>query len=124
MYLFGMIQNGPRGLHILDEDVDDIQGYGIDWEDYDDDRIFEHHNRANIADNQGDNPFSATTHRPAAETLTRVDVIPPGCPLTFAQIEFLDSQLQLLPYFDSESMDMRRLLWISALNICDYLLSQ
>jgi len=32
--LFGMIQNGPRGLHILDEDVDDIQGYGIDWEDY------------------------------------------------------------------------------------------
>jgi len=33
----------PSWLHILDEDVDDIQGYGIDWEDYDDDRIFEHH---------------------------------------------------------------------------------
>lgn len=123
MYFFGMIQNGPRGLHMADEELDDIQGYGIDWEDYDDDRIFNHHNHANIPDNQGDNPFSTTTHRPSAETLTRVDVVPPGCPLTADQIVFLDSQLELLPYFDDQGMDMRRLLWISALNICDYLLS-
>jgi hypothetical protein len=124
MYFFGMIQNGPRGLHISDEEVDDIQAYGIDWEDYDDDGILNHHNHANIPDNQGDNPFSITTHRPSADTLTRVDVIPPGCPLTADQIGFLDSQLALLPYFDDQNMDMRRLVWISGLNICDYILSQ
>jgi hypothetical protein len=123
MYLFGMIQNGPRGIHIDDEEVDDIEAYGIDWEDYDDDRILNHHNQGNPVDNQGDNPFSADSHRPAAENMSRVDVVEPGCPLTADQLQYLDSQLETLPYIHDRSMEMRRLIWISALNICDYLLT-
>lgn len=124
MYFFGMIQNGPRGLHFSDEDVEDIQSYGIDWEDYDDDRILNHHNHANPADNQSDNPFAAGSHRPTADHITRVNVVEPGCPLTVEQLEYLNSQLDVLPYIDDHSMDSRRLIWISGLNICEYLLAQ
>lgn len=123
MYLFGMIQNGPRGIHVSDEDVEDIQAYGIDWDDYDDDHILNHHDQANGSDNQGDNPFSAHTHRPAAEQMSRVDVVEPGCPLTAEQLLYLNSQLDSLPYINDGSMEMRRLVWVSALNICDYILT-
>jgi len=124
MYFFGMIQNGPRGLDFSDEEVQDIQSYGIDWEDYDDDRILNHHNHANPADNQGDNPFAAGSHRPNADNITRVNVLEPGCPLILEQLEYLNSELEALPYINDHSMESRRLIWISGLNICEYLLAQ
>jgi hypothetical protein len=117
MFFFGMIQNGPRGIHPSDEEIEDIGSYGIDWEDYDDDNILEHHQQANRFDNPGDNPFMS--NRP--ERMTRVDVDEPGCPLTEDQIIYLNSELNSLPYIHARDMNTYRLIWISALRICEHM---
>jgi hypothetical protein len=118
MFLFGMIQNGSRGLDILnesiDEDVEDIESYGIDWEAFDDRHIRAHHGNSNPADAADDNPF--LTRRP--EKLSDVEVIEPNCPLSPEQRQFLDVELQLLPFIDSRSMELRRLVWVNALAMC------
>lgn len=118
MFFFGMIQNGPRGIYPVDDDIiGDIDSYGIDWEDYDDDDILEHHREANHNDNPGDNPFMS--NRP--ERMTRVDVDEPGCPLTEEQIIYLNLQLNSLPYIHTRNMDSYRLIWISALHVCEHM---
>lgn len=117
MFFFGMIQNGPRGIHPSDEEIEDIGSYGIDWEDYDYDNILEHHQQANRFDNPGDNPFMS--NRP--ERMTRVDVDEPGCPLTEDQIIYLNSELNSLPYIHARDMNTYRLIWISALRICEHM---
>jgi hypothetical protein len=120
MFFFGMIQNGPRGIQSIDdESVNDIQSYGIDWEDYDDDSILDHHRQANQDDNPDDNPF--ISNRP--ERMTQVNVDEPRCPFTEEQIIFLNSELNSLPYIHSRSMDSYRLVWISALQICEHIFS-
>lgn len=118
MFFFGMIQNGPRGIHPADDDeIEDFGSYGIDWEDYDDDHILEHHRQANHNDNPGDNPFMSNQ----PERMTRVDVDEPGCPLTEEQIIYLNSQLNSLPYIHTRNMDSYKLIWISALRICEHM---
>ena len=63
MFFFGMIQNGPRGIHPADdEDLENVDSYGIHWDDYDIDQILDHHRQANIDDNPNQNPF--VSHRP------------------------------------------------------------
>jgi hypothetical protein len=120
MFFFGMIQNGPRGIHPADDDeIEDMQSYGIDWEDFDDDDILEHHRQANQTDNPDDNPFMP--HRP--ERLTRIDVTEPGCPFTEDQIIYLNSELNALPYIHSRTMDSYRLIWISGLRISEHIFS-
>jgi hypothetical protein len=63
MFFFGMIQNGARGYEPTllsgDNDVDDIQEYRIDWEDYDNDDIQNYHNNTNTtdSDDHAQNPF-------------------------------------------------------------------
>ena len=57
MFYFGMIQNGPRGIHPTDdEDIDNVYFYGIDWEDYDNDQILKHHCQSNLEDYPNENP--------------------------------------------------------------------
>jgi hypothetical protein len=119
MFFFGMIQNGPRGLHPMDDNINDVQSYGIDWDDYDNDNILEHHREANLTDNPEDNPF--ISNRP--ERMTQVSVDEPGCPLTEAQIIYLDSELNSLPYIHSHNMESYRLVWISAIHICEHIFS-
>jgi len=99
MFFFGMLQNGPQGVQLLDDEepVEDIQSYGIDWEDYNNDNILNHHRHANHDDNPDDNPFMS--HR--LERMTQVDVDEPGCPLMEEQITFLNLELNRLPYMHS-----------------------
>jgi hypothetical protein len=118
MFVFGMIEEGPRGLLNLkepvDESVDDLSSYGVDWDAIDNRRIIEHHNQQNGLDILGRNPF--VTHRP--DRLVEVLVPEANCPLTPNELHWLDEQLGALPYFQNESMDARRLLWVAALDIC------
>jgi hypothetical protein len=98
MYMFGMIQNGPQGMDFDDEHINNIQSYGIDWEDYDDDRILNHHNQFNDGDDHDLNSFTTINHRPLTEQMSHVDIVEPDCPLTSQQVQYLDSQLDMLPY--------------------------
>jgi hypothetical protein len=123
MFFFGMIQNGPRGIHHLDDDVRDIPNYGIDWDDYDNDNILDHHYEANHADDSDDGPGDNPFMRNQPERMMEVNVDEPGCPLTEAQVIYLNSELNSLPYIHSRHMESYRLVWISAIRICEHIFS-
>jgi hypothetical protein len=119
MFLFGMVEDGPRGLPVfkepIDEDVEDIASYGVDWDDINNPRIIAHHDIHNNDDNTGHhNPF--VTHQPERPTVVLLPEA--NCPFTPEQLRFLDNQLEALPYFLNGSMDSRRLLWVTALDTC------
>lgn len=121
MFIFGMIEEGPRGLSYLkepvDEELDDFSSYGVDWTEIDNSRILNHHdeqNRPDAAAGVSSNPF--LTHQP--EHPTEIIVPEANCPLTAEQLNYLEGQLSTLPYFGDESMDARRLLWVTALELC------
>ena len=83
-----MIQNGPRGIHPADDkDLEDVDSYGINWEDYDNNQILDHHHQANLEHNPNQNLF--ISHQP--KRMTHVDIDEPGCPLTEEQIIYLNS---------------------------------
>ncbi|KAG6894990.1 hypothetical protein C0992_003632, partial [Termitomyces sp. T32_za158] len=57
MFVYGMQENGVRGLHI-DETIDgDLEGFGIDWNDVDNPQIRNHHNAHNANNGDAANPF-------------------------------------------------------------------
>jgi hypothetical protein len=68
MFLFGMVEDGPRGLPMfkepIDEYMEDFSSYGVDWEDIDNPHIVGHHNIHNAPDISGHNPF-LNLHTPA-----------------------------------------------------------
>lgn len=120
MFVFGMMENGMRGLgrHEV-EDIqlpqEQIQEYGIDWAAHDEPAIQHHHDAHNRADELAHNPF--LTHQP--QHLSHVQVDAPDCPFASdEEVAALDNQLRQLPYYDAHDMASRRLLWISALDIC------
>ena len=48
MFFFRMLQHGMHGIDVAQfpdklDNIDDIQGYGVDWEAFDEDNIREHH---------------------------------------------------------------------------------
>ena len=122
MFFFGMIQNGMRGLPGIqepaDEPIEDIDSYGIDWEVYDDPHLLAHHNEQNrqeAIDALDPNPFRK--HLP--HHLSHVEVEEAPSPFTDLELDIFDHELQQLPFYESNSMDSRRLLWRSALEICE-----
>lgn len=131
MFFFGQIQNGIRGLrapgHPVDGDLNaddhiigDVQAYGIDWEEFEDRQINEHHVAANPSDDLGhENPFLAYKAHP--HHLSHVEVEEVLAPLNEAQIQTLQTRLEELPYFASQRMEDRRQIWIKALHICEHL---
>lgn len=127
MFVFGMIQNGVRGFDTLNPDgdndiVEDLDAYGIDWDDYDEHAILAHHTAENRPDvDVSDlNPFKS--HYP--HHLSHVEVEEAHGSLNPQQLHYLQLQLEQLPHFQSNSMDSRRLVWIQALAICDRMFEQ
>ena len=124
MFYFGMLENGVQGFREFneptDEQLDDPASYGIDWEDVDNARILHHHQQENVPYVIGDdNPF--ITHRLHEDRLAHVIVPEAGCPLSADQLHFLNTQLDAHPEVLSRSMHSRRLLWITALNLCAHM---
>jgi len=85
----------------VDEYVDDIASYGVDWVDIDNPHIVGHHNEHNAADISGQDAF--VTYQPEHPTVVLVPEA--NCPLISEQLYWLDSQVEALPYFHSGSMD-------------------
>ena len=124
MFLFGMIGNGLRGLSSdIEEDaaiINDLESYGIDWDDYDDPRVLAHHHESNPHDDTQDaeNPFVA--HHPRHFSHVEVEEFP--SPPTDEETDILDAELQHLPFSASALMEDRRLVWVYALQRCQELL--
>jgi hypothetical protein len=131
MYVYGMVNNGTRGIQVAPEDPADITddplagetdanyaGYGIDWDDLDIQRIQDHHNQSNVEEGDPINPF--LTNQP--DRLSHVEVREPRCPFEHHQVQSLDTQLDTLPHRHHTDMQSRRLLWIDSLHIASGML--
>ncbi|KAJ7573350.1 hypothetical protein C8J56DRAFT_804889 [Mycena floridula] len=123
MFLFSMVQDGPRGLDRLyvenpvDDVVEDPAAYGIDWEVADHPQLMNHLLEHNPQDWDEQNPFA---HGPA--TQSHVECEPPTCPLTPAEVALLDLALvHRIHDLASRDMRIRRLVWSEAFTICNHL---
>ncbi|KAF8134033.1 hypothetical protein K438DRAFT_1911734 [Mycena galopus ATCC 62051] len=123
LFFFGMIENDLRGFNGPDaseddDDLDDVDAYGIDWEELHDADIMAHHAEQNadqeLSPDDLDNPFSNDgPHR-----LSHVEVSEPLFPLTLEQVAQLDAHLALNLHSQSRNMNSRRSVWIDALAFC------
>lgn len=121
MYLFSLLQDGPRGLHHLQPpppaedplDPEDIPTYGIDWADADNPRYMNHLRQYNPDDTAPDNVFAS-----APVSLSHISVETPNSPLSLLQIAALDDALSRRVDLSSRNMDVRRLVWVEALRLC------
>ena len=123
MHLKREQDNVPRDMFILgmrrhveddtigrqEEDVQDMEDYGIDWEAADDKQL------VCQLQEQAENPFDGY----ALDTLNEVPCKPPECPLTRDQVNALDSML--VTQFNmsiARDMDVYMSIWIQALTWC------
>ncbi|KAJ6617830.1 hypothetical protein B0H10DRAFT_1796482 [Mycena sp. CBHHK59/15] len=117
MFLFSMLQDGPRGLERVvepvDEVVEEISTYGIDWDVADDSTLMSHLLHENPQDWSEHNPFS-----PGLDSLSHVPCDPPNSPFTDEQIASIDVQLAAEVDLASRNMHVRRLVWQRAIDLC------
>ncbi|KAJ7107451.1 hypothetical protein C8R44DRAFT_637572 [Mycena epipterygia] len=125
LFFFGMIENGLRGFDVEpvvsvdeDDDVEDLDAYGIDWVDLNDADIMAHHTEFNADQelNMGDvlNPFS----NEGPHQLSHVEVLEPLCPFSVDEVSLLNAHLANSPHSESRNMNSRRAVWIDALDFC------
>ena len=118
IFLFSMIQDGPRGLErFVDppaEDVANPSTYGIDWDVADNPALMRHHLMQNPQEWEDRNPFA-----PGVEDLSDVPCEPPNCPFSTAEVAYLDQELARLVDLTSRSMHVRTLVWQEAFSICN-----
>jgi len=125
MYLHGMLRHGLRGVAIEEEEPEDIDTFGIDWDDLERSNFRTHHdlhNQLNTEESTGgnSNPFviAHPTH------LSHIFVDDPRCPFTDEQVQIFSEQVARLPYFSADDMHSRRLLWIDSLRLATVLFSE
>jgi len=116
MFVQGVIENGHRsGIIPAPEDdmVDNIDSYGIDWDDLDNSHLRSHHDAHNSPDEDGTNPFVSNqpTH------LSNVEVPDARCPFTAEQMQCFQYRIDTLLNQNHTDTQSRRLLWIQALEI-------
>ncbi|KAJ7200098.1 hypothetical protein GGX14DRAFT_372433 [Mycena pura] len=125
LFFFGMIENGLRGFEDVpeasdeDDEIDDLETYGVDWEELHDADIIAHHTEHN-ADEQVSlddlyNPFS----NDGPHQLSHVEVAGPLCPFTPEEVVLVDAHIAQYP--PTRSMNIRRGYWIDALEFCKQL---
>lgn len=121
MFLFGMFEEGVRGLTPLnpptppndDITVDDLSGYGIDWEVVDNPQLMSHLHSQNPQDTH-DNPFVPAS-TPAR--LSEVICDPPNCPFASDELQLFQERLCSTVDTSSRDMNVRRLVWQAALDL-------
>lgn len=117
MFVFGMIQNGVRGLDEIPEHIPsfDLSEFGVDWNDYDNNNLRNHHDAHNSPDGDPSNPFQ--THLP--HHLSHVEVPQPQSPFSVDQYAIFNHNLAPLSVSTCRNMASRRSLWTLALQLCN-----
>lgn len=117
MFFFSMYEDGPRGLNgprqhreVDRLEEEDIESYGVDWEDMDDEELMAHHHQHNPL--RLDNPLNI-----GPPVLSEVECTPPDCPLSAESTLQLYWRLSRAVDVNSRSMLIRRMMWIEALHI-------
>ncbi len=117
-----MIADGPHGIAELmarpiDDEVDDLNAFRIDWDVADDPTYMSHILEQNPKEWDQENPFSSAPPKPM-----HVPVEPPECPFNMESLEILGSTLADCVDLTDHRMEMRWLVWEEAISLCDYLL--
>ncbi len=118
LFFCSMVQDGLRGvsgLNPVDEEIaeEDLAGYGIDWEVASNPTYMRHLLDHNPEAGAVANPFEI-----GPSTLSDVPCEPPNCPFTPAQVQSLDAHLLDTGHLDSRNMQIRCLIWQTALTFC------
>ncbi|KAJ7829661.1 hypothetical protein B0H14DRAFT_2198155, partial [Mycena olivaceomarginata] len=98
-----------------EEGIENINEYGIDWEVNDEPNLVAHLLESNPHERATNSDHFASASTPA--NLSEVLCDPPGCPFTPAQLLRLDEQLSTSVNLFSRNMNVRRLVWVRALQI-------
>jgi hypothetical protein len=82
----GILQCGPCGLDlqptpVLDENVEDVHQYGVDWATHSDRRLMRHLLEHNPQEHDTRNSFRLPEH------MARVECEPPNCPFTIDEMD-------------------------------------
>lgn len=127
MFFFGVLQNGLRGpqgvadatnlMTHLEEDIENLATYGVDWHDLADPAILHHHNEHNPNEVEDiENLYPRNTRQP--EHLSLVEIPAFHCPFPSSeQLELFDESLLAMPEYYSRGMEDRKTLWIQALDL-------
>ncbi|KAH9934592.1 hypothetical protein B0H21DRAFT_699319 [Amylocystis lapponica] len=121
MWLFSMLQDGPRGLasvlEVEDElQLEDLASFGVDWEAAADPTLMAHLLEHNPDEHLDSNPFAV-----GPSSLSHVPCDPPESPLTHDAMEYVRRELALRVNIYTSSMDIRRIVWQQALALCSSL---
>jgi hypothetical protein len=117
LFYFGCISQGLRGTHpshptLPEEPLDDPEGYGIDWQELEDNQLVDHHHHHNPEEED----LAGVLDQPAYNLrLNQVEVPEYDCPLTDAQVLQLK---QSLGDADTNSMVARRHTWRRGFQVC------
>lgn len=120
MFLFGMVEEGPRGIDAFlrrqpaDEELSpaELEDFGVDWEARDDPALMQHLLENNPQDWENDNPF-----QPGPSRLSEVVVDPPEAGLSEDELRLFLSLLGRRVNMQTETMEGRRLIWVAALEL-------
>ncbi|KAJ6455614.1 hypothetical protein C8R47DRAFT_996621 [Mycena vitilis] len=119
LFLFGMLREGPRGISSFlapeEEEIEDVNEYGVDWEVNDEPELLAHLFENNPQERESNNDPFASASTPA--NLSEVLCEPPDCPFTPAQLQLLDAHLSTSVDLFSRNMNVRRIVWARALDI-------
>lgn len=127
MFFFSLVEDGPRGLSGVrvnnaeenndDEVLADIEGYGVDWEGMADERLLEH-----FRENHPDETDDTQPFRPdAPPRMNEVLCEAPNTPFSAEHVQWMDATLGTRVDLSTKDMNIRRLIWREALNLCDYI---
>ncbi|KAJ7209323.1 hypothetical protein GGX14DRAFT_535104 [Mycena pura] len=124
LFFFGMIENGLRGfddetpVFDADDDVDNLEEYGIDWEELHDHDILAHHTENNADEDHSPEALQNPFANDGPHTLSHVEVAEPVCPLQPEHVALLDAYIDAHPHSRSRNMNSRRAVWRDALDFC------
>ncbi|KAE9390784.1 hypothetical protein BT96DRAFT_959701 [Gymnopus androsaceus JB14] len=117
MYFLG----GPEGvvdasgtLQRLEEEIENIMTYGVDWRDLADPVLLRHHNQHNPDELESLGPHNSQQ----PPHLSSVEIPTFECPFeTEEQLEIFTDALLLMPEYSSCDMQDRKSLWMQALDL-------
>jgi hypothetical protein len=120
MFMAGILQRGPRGLDlrpppVLDEDIGDINQYGVDWAAHGDGRLMRH-----LIEHNPEEQNTQNTFRSMPEHMARaVECNPPNCPFSNDEMDILRVELadRVAAHIHRRNMPSRRIVWHEAIVI-------
>lgn len=115
LFLIGLRRRlADLGIQRQEDNIDDLERFGIDWEDADDQELIRELRE------RGENPFDDY----APDNMNDVPCEALDCPLTGLQVQRLDQVLQEEFDRDRDEREVKRAIWIRALMWCRDIFNQ